>query len=241
MRVADPAYRVEHDGDVVRLVGPSDLAYENAVVYARLADDAAADGAIRRQLAYFGALARDFEWKHFDHDPPAGLAEVLERHGFRRGEPETLMVLDVASAVVDHRATAFEVREVGADGLADAMRVQREVAGQDYPWLEPSLRRELVHAGDLSIHVGYVKETPVAAGWMRCGTAFASIHGGAVLPAWRGRGAYRAVLASRVARARVRGIRYIVSDSTAMSRPRLARMGFVELGRTTPFVFAGRL
>ena len=38
-----------------------------------------------------------------------------------------------------------------------------------------------------------------------------------------------------VADARARGVDWLVSDSTARSRPRLERRGFVVGGRTTPF------
>jgi hypothetical protein len=237
VRVGDPAFKVEQDGPVTRIVGPSDVAYENAVVWSSL-DPSTADEEILKQVLYFEALGRDFEWKQFDHDNPRDLDLRLEEAGLRRGEPETLMFLEVAAAPVDRRATIFDIRKVGPELLSEVMEVQTAVAGRAFDWLEPGLRRELEHDPTaISIYAAYANDVPVASGWIRFGPRFATVHGGATLPAWRGRGAYDAILSRRLGEARARGVDWLVSDSTAMSRPRLERRGFTSAGRTTPFVW----
>ena len=57
------------------------------------------------------------------------------------------------------------------------------------------------------------------------GTEFAGIWGGSTLPEFRGRGIYRALVAARARSAIARGVRFIHSDCTDMSRPILERSG----------------
>ena len=113
LRIGDPAYRVERGERITRIVGPSDVAFENSVVWSRL-DASTADEEILGQIDHFDALGRDFEWKHFDHDDPRDLDRRLADAGFRRGEPETLMFLDVAAAPVDRRATILRRSKIVA-------------------------------------------------------------------------------------------------------------------------------
>ncbi len=57
-----------------------------------------------------------------------------------------------------------------------------------------------------------------------------SLFGGAVLPAARGRGAYRALVLARYADAVARGTPLAATQGGPMSRPILARLGFREVG-----------
>jgi len=70
------------------------------------------------------------------------------------------------------------------------------------------------------------------------GTEFATLWGGATLPAWRGRGIYRATVAYRASLAARRGFRYVQVDASDASRPILERLGFVAVTTTTPFVWS---
>jgi predicted GNAT family acetyltransferase len=69
------------------------------------------------------------------------------------------------------------------------------------------------------------------------GTLFAGIWGGATVPAWRGRGIYRALTAARARSALRMGKTLIHSDSTEHSRPILERSGLVRVSTTTPYVW----
>ena len=69
------------------------------------------------------------------------------------------------------------------------------------------------------------------------GTDFAGIWGGSTLPDYRGRGIYRALVAARASSAVERGIRFIHSDCTDMSRPILERSGLQAVTTTTPYVW----
>ena len=76
-------------------------------------------------------------------------------------------------------------------------------------------------------------------GELHDGTEFASLWGGGTVPAWRGRGVFRALVAHRAALAAARGCRYLQVDASDDSRPILQRLGFVQLAVTTPFVHPG--
>lgn len=66
-------------------------------------------------------------------------------------------------------------------------------------------------------------------------TDFAGIWGGATVPAWRGRGIYRALTAARARSALDMGKTLIHSDSTEYSRPILERSGMLKVSTTTPY------
>ena len=66
------------------------------------------------------------------------------------------------------------------------------------------------------------------------GTEFAGLWGGSTLPGWRGRGIYRALVGRRAQLAAQLGVKYLLVDASAASRPILERLGFVPITTTTP-------
>jgi GNAT superfamily N-acetyltransferase len=70
------------------------------------------------------------------------------------------------------------------------------------------------------------------------GTDFATLWGGATLPAWRRRGIYRATVAYRASLAAERGFRFLQVDASSNSRPILERLGFTAVTTTTPYVWS---
>lgn len=68
-------------------------------------------------------------------------------------------------------------------------------------------------------------------------TEFAGLWGGSTLPAWRGRGIYRALVAQRARLACARGARYLQVDASDDSRPILLKLGFQSVTTTTPYVW----
>jgi GNAT superfamily N-acetyltransferase len=69
------------------------------------------------------------------------------------------------------------------------------------------------------------------------GRQFATLWGGGTLPSWRGQGIYRALVAYRAELAAARDYRYLQVDASANSQPILKRLGFIALGRTTPYLW----
>ncbi|BAS07046.1 acetyltransferase [Arthrobacter sp. Hiyo4] len=79
----------------------------------------------------------------------------------------------------------------------------------------------------------------VSAAWLEINpdTDFAGLWGGSTLPAWRGRGIYKALVFARAQVAATRGVKYLQVDASADSEPILPRLGFRAITTTTPFVW----
>jgi GNAT superfamily N-acetyltransferase len=222
---------------VTRMVGRSHASYDNGIVWSAL-DAGSADDAIDEAVAFFEGRGVAFEWKLFAHDTPGDLALRLERRGFVAEVPETIMVLEPRAAVDAPLAPGVRIVRVegtearaGIDALAEALYDDT---------MASSLARDLAEAPDaLSIYVAYVEDAPIAAGWTRFEplSPFASLWGGATLPAHRRRGIYRSLVAARVNEARARGIRFATVDARETSRPILEQLGFARLAPVIGYVW----
>ena len=232
---------IERDRHVVRAVSPG--GGWNGVTWSDLAH-ADAGEVIAAQISRFARLSRPWEWKHYSYDRPADLPERLIAAGLTPGPAETVLVAEIADLALEVapppgvRLRAV-VDEAGVEAL---VRVHDQVFGVDHSGIGATLlanlaRRPSAAAGVLAL----AGQTPVAAGRMEFheGTDFASIWGGGTLPAWRGRGVFRSLVAHRAALAAARGLRYLQVDALPASRPVLRRLGFVELATTTPFTHPG--
>jgi GNAT superfamily N-acetyltransferase len=227
---------VERDELVVRNVAADDG--WSGVVWSAL-DAATADEAIAAQIRRFGT--QPWEWKHYSYDRPSDLPQRLLSAGFVAEEPETLLVAEIADLELDvpppPGVTLVPVQdEAGVDALVS---VHTAVFGGDHSGLGRSFLRGLELAPDSAAAVVAVADTePIAAGRMEfhVGTDFASLWGGGTVPAWRGRGVFRSMVAYRAALASARGFRFLQVDALPPSRPILERLGFVELATTTPYI-----
>jgi GNAT superfamily N-acetyltransferase len=235
----DADMRLERDGSVVRVLGATPDAGNNCVLYSAL-DEASAAATIDRQVAHFQGLRRDFEWKLHDHDAPATLGSLLLERGFEPGEAEVVMVFDLGATRLNAPTPeGYAVRPLGdAESLQAVTDVQNAVwTNETLDWLAASLARERAAQPErIRFHLAWSGELPVCAGWTRFHGSFASLFGGSTLKEHRGRGVYRAMLASRLDEARRRGASFALVDAGPMSHPILARLGFEPLTGTTPFV-----
>jgi GNAT superfamily N-acetyltransferase len=234
--------RVERDGPLVRTSGP---VHGGFVEYRDLAgiDGADLDALIARQVRFFAQRGERFEWKLHGHDLPADLPERLLAAGFAAEERETVVVAPVASVAREPEVPAgVTLREVVERG--DFVRIaalSQSIWQEDHRWLADSLEAERAADPDaLAVVVAEAGGELVCAGWVRLGsgTEFATLWGGGTLPAWRGRGVYRAVVAYRAGLAARRGYRYLQVDASDDSRPILERLGFVAVTTTTPYVWS---
>ena len=82
-----------------------------------------------------------------------------------------------------------------------------------------------------STFLAFVEGRPVAAGYASYTPLGLLLFGGATLPAARGRGAYRALVAARAREAAARGTPVLVTHAGQMSRPILERLGFTSVAR----------
>jgi GNAT superfamily N-acetyltransferase len=234
-----PGERVERGPSVVRVLGDDGW---RAVLWSDL-DAATADQVITEQLDRFSGLGA-WEWKLHSYDQPRDLPQRLAAAGLAAGQPETLMVAELDALAPGARAAdgvllVPVVDDGGVDGLVG---LHDEVFGGDHSAVGRALLAQLRATPPTAAAVLAVADgVPVSGGRVELarGTDFASIWGGGTLPAWRGQGLFRAVVASRAALAAAEGFRFLQVDATAASRPILARMGFVELATTIPYVHPG--
>lgn len=231
-----PDSRVE-EGDRLTRVLALDGSWA-AVVWSRL-DEADADAVITAEAA------RDvpyLEWKHYAGDRPADLPARLAAAGLAPGDPETVLIADLAELpLADAVPDGIQVTTVDDEaGLVSLVAVHEEVFGGD---VHPGTRSAVLTGLALDPRpveavVAFAGTRPVAAGRIEFsdGRDFAGLFGGGTVAEQRGRGVFRALVAHRAARARERGVRYLYVDAVPMSRPIFERLGFVPLTETTPFV-----
>ncbi|HWG13146.1 MAG TPA: GNAT family N-acetyltransferase [Streptosporangiaceae bacterium] len=239
----EPQARIERGERITRIIADRDG--WSGVLWADLTE-ADADAAIEAEISRFARAGRagqagpSWEWKYYSYDQPADLPERLRAAGFAAEPAETLLVAEIADLSLDTSPPAgVRLVPVTGTGGADALvQVHNEVFGGDHTAAGTAIMAALesqprpaeavvAMAGDTAISAGRI-EFPE-------GSDFATLWGGGTRPDWRGRGVFRSLVAYRAALARDRGYRYLQVDASDDSRPILARLGFTELARTTPF------
>jgi GNAT superfamily N-acetyltransferase len=233
--------RVERDGPLLRTVGFGD---RGMVEYRDLdgLDGSELGELIARQVRIFTERGEPVEWKLHGHDRPADLPERLRAAGFVPEDMETVLIASVSVLGTEAGVPdGVVVREVS--GRADLGRIgqmEEEVWDEEHGWIDDLGKERAADPDGLSIFVAEAGDVVVCAGWIRfpSGTEFATLWGGATLPAWRGRGIYRALVAHRAKLAAERGRRYLEVDASDDSRPILERLGFVAVTTTTPYVWS---
>ena len=235
-----PGEQVERTASVVRVL---DTGGWHGVMWCDL-DTPGADRVIAEQIDRFGRLGTDWEWKHHSYDRPPDLPDRLVAAGLNAEPSEALMVAELAELALDPAVPdgVLLVPVVDDAAVAALVGLHDEVFGGDHTAVGQALVERLgADPPTAAAVLAVVDGVAVSAGRVEFarGTDFASIWGGGTLPAWRGRGLFRAVVAYRAALASAEGFRYLQVDATDDSRPILARLGFVELATTTPYVHPG--
>lgn len=237
-----PGEQAEPDGPVVRFVGHPAGGW---VLYRDLGglEGAELDELIARQVRVFSERGNRFEWKLHGHDRPADLPDRLLRAGFQAEELETVVIARVddiaAPPVLPEGVSLREVTE--RRDLERIARMEEEVWNHEHSWLAEMVEGE--RAADpesITVVAAEAGDAVVCGAWIRFerGTDFATLWGGATLPAWRRHGIYRATVAYRASLAAARGFRYLEVDASDDSRPILERLGFVPVTTTTPYVWS---
>ena len=234
----------ERDGPLLRLFG---LGGRGFVVYRDLGglEGADLDDLIARQVRVFAERGERFEWKLHGHDRPPDLRRRLRAAGFVPEDEETVVIApvqEVAGALrLPERVSLREVTERSDFDRIAAAQPDIWQEDDEPTWLAESLEAEKrADPHYLTVVVAEVDRAVVCAGWVRFehGTDFATFWGGGTVPAWRGRGIYRATVAYRANLAAERGFRFIEVDASSDSRPILERLGFVAVTTTTPYVWS---
>jgi GNAT superfamily N-acetyltransferase len=209
-------------------------------------DQAAIEALVMETIHHYAADAEmdTFEWKTRGHDQPAELTRWLEDLGFVPEEVETVMLGEAATLVdAPPPPDGVVVRRVDDQpdrvALLDAAAgMQAGVFGRGGDGAELLARVERSQ-GNAEVWVAEADGVVISAGRLEVvpGTECAGLWGGATVPEWRGRGIYRALTAARAASAVSRGVRYLHSDCTEMSRPILERSGLRKVTTSTPYIW----
>ena len=235
-----PGLSYERRGAVLRVVGQ----YRGFIDTARNVgvEGEALDSLIGEQRDFFSRRGEAVEWKTRGHDEPPDLPAKLLAAGFVPEEPETVVIgLAGQMAVEPVLPDGVRLRQVREPGdFARIAAMESEVWDDDFSWVAQDLRSRVQAAPDeIAVLVAEVEGQVISAAWLvfKPGTAFAGLWGGSTLPAWRGRGIYRALVARRAQLASARGVRYLQVDASDDSKPILLKLGFRAVTTTTPYVW----
>jgi GNAT superfamily N-acetyltransferase len=237
--IADSDVRLERTPYVVRAISVAST--WNGVVYSRFPASETAL-IVQGEIEYFTRLGGAFEWKVYSHDEPPDLLTYLRNGGFRIGEEESLMVCD--SSELSSLLTAAPPAEVKVIPVRDEGRIEDYFSVESAVWsCEPDKTRELLRLTlsnplqrDLGF-VAYIDAKPIGCGRVTASpqSRFAALWGGSVLPDYRGRGVYRALVSARIDHIRqFDSIRYLRVDAMPTSRPILERYEFKRVASTWP-------
>jgi GNAT superfamily N-acetyltransferase len=236
-----PGLRREVLPNLVRHI--DSLGHRGMISWSRL-DAATADREIREQVEFYSGIKQAFEWKVFGHDQLADLKERLRAFGFSEEPEESVMVLEIDKSPKLKTPSEHFVRSASdLSLLSDLLAVQEAAYGESAEWLENVIAHTLRTAPEtLTLYVAYQNGRPVASARIdyEPGTRFAGLWGGVVLPEFRGRGFYLALLAARIEEARTRKCQFVTIDAGPMSRPIVERRGFREMTTTQEFVWGER-
>jgi GNAT superfamily N-acetyltransferase len=233
-----PGWSGEQDGPATRcLTGRAGFVMLTSPADAL--SDAELGGLVDRTVAYFAEHGRWFEWKTFDHDPPALRSLLLEAGAVPEAHEALVMGEAAALAVEPMLPAGLSLRE--ASTRSDFERIaemQSEVWSEDWSWLTEDLEGRAKDDPPTTVLVVEDGDLVVSAAWLTPfpGTPVAGLWGGSTLAAYRGRGIYRALVARRARLAVERGFRYLQVDASDDSRPILERLGLHVVGGTTPYV-----
>ena len=202
---------------------------------------------IEGEIAFFENLGREFEWKVYTHDQPQGLLAELRRRGFKIGEEEALMIRELRElpiSLTSPAAPGITVAAVtNAQGVDDFLAVEGALWPASEKMRDWLLTRLKDPAQQELAFVAYEDRIPIGCGRVsvRRESRFAGLWGGAVLPAFRGKGVYRALLAARINNVlKFDSVQYLRVDALPTSRPILEKYGFQRIGSTWPAEWAPR-
>jgi GNAT superfamily N-acetyltransferase len=197
----------------------------NEVICTELPDDEA-DAIIDETIDSYRQLGLLFRWTIRPGTKPADLADRLARRGLRRSESFAMARVTSGAALEDPASIAVE--EVSLENVDVFTQVMAEGWQSDPAALDPLHRRMLADpAGRQRMFVARCEGVPAATAGYVALERSAYLIGAVALPAFRGRGLYRALIHARLRHAEARGLKLATSNARAdSSAPILERLGF---------------
>jgi hypothetical protein len=194
------------------------------------------------------------QWEIGSQATPAGLAEMLEARGLARDDEPWALALalteppptidDTTAVHVEQAVTAADyvaacaVQEIAFGAAAEEVQAGRERRLREFAALDEARAgrpwSQLPHL----LHAVWLDGQIIGAGACERTRLGLALFGGATLPEFRGRGAYRALIAERWRVAVGDGLERpaLVTQAGAMSRPILTALGFTAAGRVEMLV-----
>jgi hypothetical protein len=191
---------------------------------------------VRKLASRFQRTRESLIWDVHGHDVPNTLSTTLAANGLREAQTSSLMSLDLAA--FPRRLLDLDVRRVtDLSGLRDFVFVTGEAFGRQDNWVFDAFHDRLESQED-QLFVAYVDERPAGSSRIEIlpDTRFAVLYGGGVVPIYRGRGIYQAMITARALQAQAQNIRYLVTTARETSRPILEYMGFQALTQVRRWV-----
>ena len=228
--LADDTRIIERDGWYQTIQPSSGSVVGNEVVYSRLVADEA-EGVIERTIAEYTAAGVPFKWCVGPLTEPEGFGALLERRGFVGLDIRGMAIDPMAWTAAAHPGITIE--PVGKGDLVEYL--DTFARGWDIAVDVPTWCRNLGRAIDGGRHhmmLARVDGEPAGTAGFILRPRAAYLVGGNVLPAFRGRGVYRALIDHRLARLRERGVTLATTQARELtSAPILERLGFETLFR----------
>lgn len=221
-----PSDERDHAGRYVLWMGKGDEPGWNVAQRFRLGENEVDEvrAEIHARLRSKGRTA--CTWEVGSHATPRDLVDRL----LARGLVDDSTPLAVGMVLTEQPAGAVpdvEVRRaVSPEDRLAAARIAAVAFGMPEPIAAEAEARD---DDDNVVYIALVDGEPVARGTASFSPYGATLFGGATLPAARGRGAYRALVAARWDEAVRRGTPALVTQASPMSRPILGRLGFREV------------
>ncbi len=164
--------------------------------------------------------------------PPDLVAQLIELGVAVDDEEPVAHGMVLRGGLHESAPEGVEARRVSSVAeLLLARQVQREAFG-DLRGDDADTQADFAREGiDGSTFLAFVDGEPVAAAYAAYTDWGLLLFGGATVPAARGRGAYRALVAARAADGARRGTPDLITHAGRMSRPILERLGFDVVAR----------
>jgi ribosomal protein S18 acetylase RimI-like enzyme len=206
----------------------------NEVAYSAL-DETEADTVIDETLEHYRRLGLRFRWNVGPDSRPADLAERLARRGLRQNEVLG-MIRETAGAPAE-AGSDVTVEVVDERTVEEFSRTMAEGWEMDAAPLAAYNRTVLAGSGrGHRLFLARYQGTPAGTAGLVIFERSVYLLGGVVLPAFRGRGLYRALVTERLRYAAEREIPFATSHARAnTSAPLLERLGFETLCRFPVF------
>ncbi|HEY8027593.1 MAG TPA: GNAT family N-acetyltransferase [Burkholderiaceae bacterium] len=200
-----------------------------------------ANTAVAQVAGHFRSRGEELLWRLYEHDGQRDRTDVisvaLSAQGFVAEPSGMFMLADTSASLQIPRSETFEVRQVAsAAAVDDFLAATDQAFGERHTDRQRAAYQDELGNPDHLLFVVYVGDIPVASSRMEIAGSFGQLYGGGVIPAWRGRGIYRAMVAARRQAAQERSLRYLSTEAADSSRPILESLGFVAAGRETTWI-----